>query len=87
MKYFDFELRTTAIYTIVAIIMGYTSYTMNHTTYATLAALVVLFAVTAAMRFLWKIKEGAKWWLANGAIVYLFVWVIVWTIFYNSYVI
>ena len=87
MKYFDSELRTTSIYTVVAILMGYISFTMNQTAYATLAALVVLVAVTFAMKFLWKIKEGARWWLANGAIVYLFVWLIVWTVFYNAYVI
>jgi len=39
-----------------------------------------------AMRAAFKIKEGAKWWLGNGVIVYIFLWLIVWTIFYNAYV-
>ena len=85
-SYFDMELRTTAVYTIVSIIMGYASLLINHTAYATLAALIVLVVATLIMRALFKIKEGAKWWLGNGVIVYVFLWMIVWTIFYNAYV-
>ena len=85
-SYFDMELRTTAVYTVAAIIMGYVSLVISHTAYATLAALVVLAVLTLAMRALFRIKEGAKWWLGNGVIVYLFLWLIVWTIFYNAYV-
>lgn len=85
-SYFDFELRTVVVYTIVAIIMGYVSLLMNHTAYATLAAIIVLVLLTVALRAIWKIKEDVKWWLGNGVIVYLFLWIIVWTIFYNAYV-
>ncbi len=28
-------------------------------------------------------KKGIKWWLSNGMIVYLFIWLITWTVFYN----
>ena len=84
-SYFDMELRTTSVYTVAAVIMGYVSLTINHTAYATLASLIVLVVVTLAMRAAFKIKEGAKWWLGNGVIVYLLLWMIVWTIFYNAY--
>lgn len=84
-SYFDMELRTTVVYTIAAIIMGYASLAINHTAFATLAALAVLAVITLIMRRAFKIKEGAKWWLGNGVIVYLFLWMIVWTIFYNAY--
>ena len=86
-SYFEFEVRTTAVYAVFAVIMGYVSFVINNTAYATVAMAVVLLAVTAAMRFVWKIKEGPKWWLGNGAIVYIFLWMIVWTIFYNTYAI
>lgn len=85
-SYFDMELRTTLVYTLAAVIMGYISFAINHTAYATLAAIIVLLALTFVMRAIFKIKEGVKWWLGNGAIVYLFLWLIVWTIFYNMYV-
>lgn len=80
------ELRTTAVYTIAAIVMGYVSLAINHTAYATLAALAVLVIITLVMRAVFRIKEGAKWWLGNGVIVYFFLWLIVWTILYNTYV-
>ena len=86
-SYFDVELRMTAIYAIVAIIMGYVSLTINHTAYATLAAVIVLLALTLALRAAFKIKEGAKWWLGNGVIVYIFLWLITWTVFYNMFLI
>lgn len=85
--YFDVEIRTTLVYTAVAIVMGYVSFVINHTAYAAVAAILVMVVATFAMRFIWKIKEGAKWWLANGGIVYLFLWIITWTIFYNTYLI
>lgn len=86
-SYFDVELRMTLVYTVAAIIMGYVSFTINHTAYAALASIIVLIVLTLAMRAAFKIKEGARWWLGNGVIVYLFLWIIVWTIFYNAYVI
>lgn len=85
-SYFDAELRTTLIHTAVAAVMGYVSLLINHTAFATLAAVAVLAVLTLALRAAWKIKEDKKWWLGNGVIVYIFVWLVVWTIFYNAYV-
>ena len=85
-SYFDVELRTVVIYAILAVIMGYVSFYINHTAYATVASIVVLLIGTFAMKFAFKIKEGVKWWLGNGVIVYIFLWLIIWTIFYNAYV-
>ena len=28
-------------------------------------------------------KKNVKWWLSNGAVVYLFIWIISWTFFFN----
>lgn len=85
-SYFDMELRTVVVYTVLAVVMGYVSFYINHTAYATLASVVVLILATFAMRVAFKIKEGLKWWLGNGVIVYIFLWLIIWTIFYNTYV-
>ena len=84
-SYFETDIKTTLVYVASALIMGYVSFVINSTAYAAAAAIIVLLAVTAAMRFAWKIKEGAKWWLGNGAIAYLVLWMIIWTIFYNTY--
>ena len=86
-SYFEVELRTTVVYAVVAAIMGYVSFVMNNTAYATLGALFVLMFATYLMKSFWKIKEDARWWLGNGAIMYLILWMVVWTIFHNIYVI
>ena len=85
-SYFDFELRTTTVYTAAAIVMGYLSLVISHTAYAAVAALVVMIVLTIVMRAVFKIKEDAKWWLGNGIIVYIFVWLVSWTVLYNVYV-
>ena len=85
-SYFDKDLRTVVVYTIVSILMGYVSFYINHTAYATIAAFVVLIIVTFVMKVAFKISEDIKWWLGNGVIVYILLWLIVWTIFYNAYV-
>ena len=85
-SYFDMELRTVVVYAIAAVIMGYVALYINNTAYATVAAFVVLVVLTFAMKAAFKIKEGVKWWLGNGVIVYILLWLIVWTIFYNAYV-
>ncbi len=84
MSYFDFELRTTIVYVITAVAMGYVSFVLNNTAYAAFAAVFVLVVVTATMRYVWKIKEDVKWWLGNGAIIYLILWMVIWTVFYNT---
>ena len=85
-SYFDMELRTVVVYAVAALIMGYVSFYINHTAYATLAMVLVLIVLTFAMKAIFKIKEGVKWWLGNGVIVYILLWLITWTIFYNTYV-
>lgn len=85
-KYFDVELKTTLVYAIAGIVMGYVSYTLNQTLYALFAAIAVMVGITVVMRYAWKIKEDFKWWLGNGGMIYLFVWFIVWTLLYNVYV-
>ena len=84
-SYFEVDIRTTLVYAVLAVLMGYVSFVINSTAYATIAAIFVLLASTVIMRAVWKVKEDAKWWLGNGAIAYLVLWMIVWTIFYNTY--
>ena len=28
-------------------------------------------------------KKGIKWWLGNGGIVYILLWLVTWILFYN----
>jgi hypothetical protein len=47
-----------------------------------LIGLIVLWALSRVTRSIVGKKEG-KWWLSNGAVIYLFVWLISWITFFN----
>jgi hypothetical protein len=70
-----------AIHTTAAIVMGWFSLQIGGT-YAVLAGFAVLFATGFALeRFIGR--KGVKWWLGNGAIIYIFVWIVAWVFFFN----
>jgi hypothetical protein len=83
-KYFDEELKSTLIHSAVAIIAGYISFVINQPVLSFFVMLAVLLGTTFAARALLKVQKGFKWWLGNGVIVFIFVWLITWTIFYNT---
>jgi len=81
-EYFDIELVSTLIHTITGIIAGYLSFLVN-STIAVVLMIVILAISIGIVKFSLKVKQNAKWWLGNGVIVYILVWLIVWTLFYN----
>ena len=80
-EYFDPELKATIAFSIVGIIVGYASFLIRNS----LMALVVAIAVMVVSYFVLnsKLKKDTKWWLSNGAVVYIFLWILVWSIFYT----
>lgn len=82
MAYFDTELKTTLIFAIVGIVVGYTSFLFNHTAGAAGFAVVIFIVLYAAIKKILHVQEDKKWWTTMG-IVYFLLWLIVWTVFYN----
>ena len=82
-NYFDRELLSTLTYAIIAVIAGYLSFLLNQPKTAFVVMTVFLAISTLFIRFILGIKEKYNWYMKNGAIVFLFVWFIVWTLFYN----
>ena len=82
-NYFDKELLSTLAYAIIAVIAGYLSFLLNQPKTALVVVPVFLAISTIFIRFILGIKEKYNWYMKNGAIVFLFVWFIVWTLFYN----
>ena len=77
------------IYIIAAIVMGYLSISVSAAAgnmITILAGLVVLWVAGKVVQLALGRKEG-KWLLGNGMIIYLFIWLIAWTFFYNFFVI
>ncbi|MBI4170429.1 MAG: hypothetical protein HY514_01955 [Candidatus Aenigmarchaeota archaeon] len=83
MPYFDTDLRTTLIFAVAGIAVGYLSFLFNHTAGAAVFAIIIFIVLYFAVKKLLKVQEEKKWW-TTMAIVYFLVWLIVWTVFYNT---
>lgn len=81
--YFDTGLRTTIIFALLGVVVGFLSFLQNSSIIAFLIMVVVAVIFTSLLKRLLKVKEDWKWWFSNGLIVYIFLWLITWTIFYN----
>ncbi len=83
-NYFDLELRTTLVNAAIGGIAGYISFLINEPLTNLVLALVVLTATCFILKKIWEIKKERKWWISNAIVIFLFVWLVVWTIFYNT---
>lgn len=82
----DLELKASRIsiilHLVTGIIAGYLSFVLGRTLYAVGIAILILIISGFAAQKIVK-QKGIKWWLGNGAILYLFFWLISWIAFYN----
>lgn len=83
-NYFDFELRSSIINAVIGGVVGYISFLINQPIMNLVLAIVVLAITCLILKKVWKIEKERKWWISNAVIIFLFVWLIVWTIFYNT---
>ena len=70
---------------ILAILAGWVSLQVQATTRALFGIGIGLVILIIFGYFMERVvgKQGIKWWLGNGAIIYLFIWLISWTFFLN----
>ena len=83
-NYFDLELRSALINAVIGGIVGYVSFLINQPIMNLALAIAVLAGMSFILKKVWKIKKERKWWISNAVLVFIFVWLIVWTIFYNT---
>ncbi|MBI4162307.1 MAG: hypothetical protein HY513_01380 [Candidatus Aenigmarchaeota archaeon] len=86
MSYLDNELRALLPFAVLGIIVGYASFLINYTSAAAVLMIVVAIAGKFAIAKVIKVKEDWKWWLGNAIIAYIFLWLVVWTILFNAFV-
>ena len=71
------------MHTVAGIISGYVSYVLANNLYALAVMIVILLVTGYATEFALK-KKGIKWWLSNGALLYILVWLVSWIFLFNA---
>lgn len=70
------------IHTILGIVAGYLSTFFDFLLYSVVLAIVILIITGYATEFALK-KKGIKWWMTNGGILYILVWLVSWIYLFN----
>jgi len=70
------------VHTVAGIAAGYVSYALANSVYAIGAAILILMVVGYSTEFALK-KKGVKWWLSNGMVMYILVWLVSWIYLFN----
>ena len=83
MGYFDMEIKTTVIFAILGIVVGYASFLINNSVQSFLLMIVIALAFVFILKKTLKINENSKWWFSNGLPIYILLWFITWIILYN----
>ena len=73
----------TAIFAVLGAVLGYISYVIDIRPLALALAIVVLLAAIKAVQKAFSIEEK-KWW-GSPVALYIFTWIVVWTILLNLY--
>ena len=70
------------IHTVAGMIAGYFSAGLGNALYSLGLAIFILLVTGYATEFLLK-KKGVKWWMSNGGVIYILVWLVTWVYFFN----
>jgi len=70
------------IHTLMGIVAGYVSVFFSEAVYSFGVAVVILVVTGYAVGFVLK-KKGIKWWMTNGGVIYILVWIIMWIFLFN----
>ena len=70
------------IHTVAGVVAGYLSLFFEHALYSLGLAIFILLVTGYATEFLLK-KKGIKWWMSNGGVIYILVWLVTWIYFFN----
>ncbi len=64
------------------VFMGYVSVALSDVLISFAVGVVFLLFIGYVVEFLVK-KKGIKWWISNGAILYILFWLVMWIFFFN----
>ncbi|NIO20679.1 MAG: hypothetical protein GTN76_08055 [Candidatus Aenigmarchaeota archaeon] len=72
------------IHTVLGIVAGYISILLENTLFAVGAAIVILVVTGYVTEMIVK-KKGIKWWMTNGGLLYILVWIVSWIYLFNMF--
>jgi len=78
------ENKSFAIHSVVGIFAGLVSFFLKDRL-TVLISIIVVEAILVKVLEKYLGKENAKWWISNGIWIYVFVWFISWSVFYNLF--
>lgn len=77
------EMKSTYLYMGAAVIAGYLSFFVKDNNISLAVGLAgLLISELLATKILGK--RDRKWLMANGGVIYIFLWFLMWVIFYNT---
>jgi hypothetical protein len=76
------DLYAMALHLAVGAAMGYASFWLGNSIYSAVVAFFIGYAMKSASARIFGVKEF-NWWFANGGIVYVFTWFVVWVVLFN----
>ena len=72
-----------AMHTAFGIIAGYLSLYFSRALYSLGVAIILLLAAGVLAQKTFGKGKDRKWWLGNGAIIYILMWIVSWIILFN----
>jgi hypothetical protein len=83
----DDVCKTNIAFAVVGAIMGYVSFSVSNAygnqEISIVLLAIAIFATKIGLEKLANIKQPRNWWLSNGAVLAVLLWLVVWTIFFN----
>ena len=70
------------IHIVMGIVAGYFSIFLGRALYSLGFVILILIITGYATQFVLK-KKGIKWWMSNGGVIYILVWLVSWIFFFN----
>lgn len=70
------------VHIVMGAVAGYLSMFMEGALYSLGLAILILIITGYSTELILK-KKGIKWWMSNGGVLYILVWLVAWIFFFN----
>ncbi len=82
-EYFDIDMRIAMLNVVAGAAAGYVSFVINEPLASFFVAVVAAALLSLSLNNVLKLKKDTKWWISNGLLIFILVWFVSWTLFYD----